>query len=151
LVPDDQIFSCTGIAAADGEPVRIPSCSQVNATDCPKQLNHYHRSMCGHYGYSLGYMSGDAYIGPRDQGRSYAVLVADAPSCSNPGRASKNHSGRGQNCLMETGQVRFLSQPVIGEDMIYTNDLNVVGPGLNDNDSVIAPSHIPLVIKVIPN
>ncbi len=152
LVPDDSVFACTGVSAANNlPPVHIPSCKQIMATDCPKQLGYYRQCMAGHYGYSMGYFRGTEYVSPCDQGRANIVLLADSPSCNMPGRASKNHGGLGQNCLMENGQILFLREPAFGEDLIYMNELNVVLPGVNDRDSVIAPSHVPMFVQVAPN
>ena len=50
--------------------------------------------------------------------------------------------GRGSNVLMEDGSVKLLPSGVcnIGSDNIFFNDEGRLGPGVHENDTVIAPS-----------
>ncbi|MEZ6096562.1 MAG: hypothetical protein R3C03_20425 [Pirellulaceae bacterium] len=151
LIDNDSVFLCPGVDRKVGNEFRIPTLSEIQATECAKKLGECAKRMSGDYGFTMGCMEGEEYRGPSALGRGYYVLLADSPSCRNWGRASNNHGGQGQNCVMEDGRVLYLKQPVFGEDLIYLNDLNMVGPGVNENDSVIAPSHVPMVTKVVPN
>ncbi len=142
FVEDDSVFACAGVASKT--PVQIPSCDQIKNSHCAKQMDHYRKTMCGHFGYTMGYQENGQYQSPRDMGRTNVVLVADRPSCL-PGRVSKNHGGKGQNCLFEDGRVAFVVGPAFGGDAIFENDYGVVGPGSHSGDNVIAPSHLSLV------
>jgi len=142
FVEDDSVFSCAGVAGSL-PPVHIPSCDQIKNSQCAKEMDHYRRTMSGHYGYTMGYEVDGQYQSPRNMGRSNVVLVADRPSCL-PGRVSQNHGGKGQNCLFEDGRVEFVRGHVYGGDAIFENDYGIVGPGSHESDNVIAPSHLSL-------
>ena len=146
LIDDDKVFSCPGTAAVS-KTVHIPSCDEIVSADCEIQRRNYQNIMSGDYGYSLGYLDDGKYVSPRNAGLSNIVLVADAPSCNTPNRVSRNHGGRGQNCLMGCGGIQYNRTGVIGSDAIFVNDLNIVAPGVHANDVVIAPSHIQIFPK----
>ncbi len=141
-IEDDSVFACAGVAS--DTPIMIPSCDQVENSHCAKQSEHYRQTMCGDYGYTMGYEEDGEYQPPRNMGRTNVVLVADRPSCL-PGRVSVNHGGKGQNLLFEDGHVEFVVGPAYGGDAIFENDYGVVGPGSHPRDNVIAPSHLSLV------
>lgn len=140
FIDDDSLFACAGRGQA--EPPRIPTLQQIN-TAKGDQLSLLKKRMGGDFGYSLGFFDGEEYFAPRNDGSSHTVLMADMPSSEMPGRSSKNHGGNGQNCFFADGRVEFISTHTIGEDAIYENDLGIVGPGVNQKDNVIAPSHLP--------
>jgi len=99
----------------------------------------------GSYGYTLGYVVDGAYRAPRNLGRSFFVLMADAPSLWLAGHTSSNHDGRGQNLLYEDGSVRFVSKlQADGQlDHPFQNRLGLMEAGIDANDSVVAPSATP--------
>lgn len=141
LIDDDNIVLCAGLEKRFDQVFRIPSCEQVkNASGC--QLKHLRRTMGGHYGYSLGYVEGNQYHCPSNQGRAHFVLLADMPSQKLDGRRSANHCGRGQNCLFEDGHIQFVTGFAYGEDPIFLNDQGDVDAGMHSDDSVIANSHL---------
>jgi hypothetical protein len=148
LIIDDAVFSCPGLASAE-HIVHIPTCDEVVGADCETQRRNYQNKMSGDYGYSLGYLEDGKHVSPRNAGLSHIVLVTDSPSCNTPNRVSRNHGGRGQNCLMGCGGIQFNRAGVIGSDAIFVNDLNVVAPGVHAHDVVIAPSHIQLFPTLI--
>jgi hypothetical protein len=143
FISDDASFACAG--RLDSEPPRIPTLQQMlNASGT--QLDELRRRMGGdHFGYSLGFFKGEKHYAPRNDGSSYTVLMADMPSIDMPGRASKNHAGKGQNLFFADGRVQFVPKHSIGCDAIYENDLGIVGPGMGARDNVIAPCHVPAV------
>lgn len=140
LVEDDSVFSCAGVAASKS--VNIPSCDQVAASECEKEIDHYRRTMGGHFGYTMGYLENNKYCSPRYKGRLNVVLLADQPSSDLPGRRSANHNGSGQNCLFEDGRVVFVKGHAYGGDALFENDYGIVAPGSHERDNVIAPSHL---------
>ena len=142
FITDDALFSCAG--RTDGEAPRIPTLQQIRSAE-GSQLEALKRRLGGHFGYSLGFFEGNKYFAPRNDGSAHTVIIADAPSAELPGRASKNHSGKGQNCFFADGHCKFIPTHAIGDDAIYENDLGIVGPGVNVQDNVIAPGHVPAV------
>ena len=148
LIEDDSTFACAGVASQTA-PVHIPSCELMTTNKVPEsQLNHWRRSMGGHYGYTMGYVENEQYCPPRNMGRTNVVLLADQPSIDLEGRRSANHCGNGQNCLFEDGHVEFVKGHTYGSDALFENDYGVVAPGSHAADNVIAPSH--LSIKLAP-
>ena len=142
FIEDDAMFTCAG--RSDANPARIPTLQQLrNAKG--EQLSSLRKRMGGDFGYSLGFVDGDRYHAPQNNGSSHTVLIADMPSSSMPGRSSANHGGNGQNCFFADGHVDFIPTPTIGDDAIYENDLGIVGPGVSEQDNVIAPSNLPAV------
>ena len=142
FIEDDSVFSCAG--RTDSEPPRIPTLQQIRVAK-GSQLESLKRRMGGHFGYSLGFFEGNNYFAPRNDGSAHTVIIADAPSSNLPGRASRNHAGKGQNCFFADGHCEFIPTHAIGDDAIYENDLGIVGPGVNVQDNVIAPGHVPAV------
>lgn len=140
FIQDDSLFSCAGLAKV--EPTRIPTLQQLFSADGP-QLEVLKRRMGGDFGYSLGFFDGNKYSAARNDGSAHTVLIADMPSADMPGRSSKNHGGKGQNCFFADGRVQFITTHAIGDDAIYENELGIVAPGVGEQDNVIAPSHLP--------
>ena len=141
LVEDDSIFACAGIAAQTS-PVHIAAREQIESAEDEEEINHYRRTMGGHYGYTMGYCENEKYCAPRSLGRTNIVLLADQPSSDLAGRRSSNHNGKGQNCLFEDGRVAFVKGHALAGDAIFENDYGIVAPGSHQWDNVIAPSHL---------
>ena len=118
--------------------LRIPTMSEVQKQQpSQSELLAAFRNV---YGYSLGHFDSDhGYQRPRARGRSHVALVADRPTLTPYGPANIGHRGRGMNVLMEDGSVKTLPAGVctIGSDNIFFNDEGRIGPGVNENDSVI--------------
>ncbi|QGJ71582.1 Hypothetical protein PBC10988_32890 [Planctomycetales bacterium 10988] len=99
------------------------------------------RSLGGSYAFSLGYEQEQDEQNPM-LSRSQFALVADRPSALEPQLQSRNHGGKGQNVLFEDGHVQFLSDPVLpasAMDHIFLNRIGLQAPGLDEQDSVMAP------------
>jgi len=147
LVEDDSIFACAGISAQE-PPVHIATPQQIEAAQNDGELNHYRRTMGGHYGYTMGYCENEKYCAPRYMGRTNIVLLADQPSNELTGRRSSNHNGSGQNCLFEDGRVVFVKGHSLAGDAIFENDYGIVAPGSHQGDNVIAPSHLTVHVGI---
>lgn len=141
LVDDSSIFFCPG--AVGGTPCEIPSCDQIVNTPCAIKRQKFCERMSGDYGFSLGYHRDGQYVEPRVIGEGNAVLVADAPAADTLNHLTRNHDNKGANCLLQNGEIVFVSSGVYGGDSIYTNDLGIVSAGLHHRDSVIANGHTP--------
>ena len=143
-----RIILCPGseFVVQEGE-FRIPRLSELDQARGLRLLA-LQRVMGGSYGYTLGNISGDGYVTPRNRLRQYFALLADAPSLHLPGRQSGNHGGRGQNVLFEDQHVEFLPSPrsdALGDDL-FRNRYGYVEAGLDEGDSVVVPSNVsPLV------
>jgi hypothetical protein len=148
LIDNPKTFFCPGNPqlAAHLPEFPIPTLEQVDTAAEP-QLERYHRTMGGGYGYSLGYQQDKSLVPPRNSRRASYPLLADAPHDSQPGRLSNNHDRQGQNMLFEDGQVRFIkmSNPGSNEEMAlddpYHNRIGLVAAGLDFNDAVIGRSN----------
>ena len=134
----DASLACPG--SNRQSPVFVPSLKTIRNSQ-GERLSHYHRSMGGDYGYTMGYYADNQYVSPTDVGRSHFILCADKPSPMNEGFRSSNHGGNGQNCLFEDGRYEFVTGHAYGNDPIYKNDYDMVAAGAHANDSVIGASH----------
>jgi len=141
LLENEQVFACAGVAG-DNPIARIPTTNEILSAKSAQELQSYRQRMLGNYGYSLGYVEDGKHSFPKNLGQSNFVLLADTPHSATPARTSRNHGGWGQNCVMADGSVKFNRTGFIGSDAIYVNDRNVVAPGVNPLDAVVAPSHI---------
>ena len=148
LVEDDSVFSCAGIAA-DAPPVHIAARNQIESAENEDEIDHYRRTMGGHFGYTMGYCENEKYCAPRYLGRTNIVLLADQPSSDLAGRRSSNHNGNGQNCLFEDGCVKFIKGHALAGDAIFENDYGIVAPGSHQGDNVIAPSHLTVHVPMV--
>lgn len=145
LVPDDALFACPGLGTTQPPiPKRIPTATEVRSTTCEEQLYWMRQRMLGNYGYSLGYLKEGKYCGPAQSSTNNLVLMTDAPHVSTPARISRNHDGRGQNCLMSDGSILFNRNGFLGTDAIFVNDQNLVAPGTSPFDMVVGPGHLQL-------
>ena len=151
LITDDSTFACAGQASTRSAPVNIPTVEMILNAKSAEQLRHYHQTMAGDYGYSLGHHEDGVYRSASRMGRAHYALVADSPSCQNAQRVSNNHGGKGQNILFEDGHVEFVSGGTIGEDALFENNLGLVAPGADRFDSVVAPGWVaPMVLTGHP-
>ncbi|MEM7457791.1 MAG: hypothetical protein AAF456_25935 [Planctomycetota bacterium] len=139
LVENDSVFSCPG--RVEDQPVFIPSVSEVESAVGPR-LIYLHHTMGGHYGYTMGYVDESGLRAPVNLGRGNLILLSDMPSRDLDRRRSGNHEAKGQNLLFEDGRVEFVPGFAWVNDPIFENDYGVVAPGVNQNDNVIAPSHL---------
>ena len=148
LVENDSVFSCPGLGR--NTVGSIPTREKFACTTCPIEQQNLRDRASGDLGYSTGYMDGRKYISARASGRSNRALVADAPRVTAAGRFSPNHSGRGANCLMEDGTIKFIANGMNGPDSIFENEIGIVAPGCHANDSVIASSGTPITTMTMP-
>ncbi|WP_254513289.1 anti-sigma factor family protein [Anatilimnocola floriformis] len=155
LIENQRTFFCPGnpqlVASLAGKP--IPTLEQLDAAP-DEQLEMYHRTMGGGYGYSLGYQQDETLQPPRNGRRTSYPLLADAPHDSQPGRVSTNHDRMGQNMLFEDGQVRFIKMSNPAEETAlddpFHNRLGEVAAGIDFNDAVLGRSNDRPMPVVLP-
>jgi hypothetical protein len=147
FIEEDRLFYCSS-AVQNGlyEVQETPSVAVLEKAfrENSRQLADLHSSMGGSYGYSLGYYEQDQYVGPMNLGRSFRVMMADAPSPSLGNRNSANHDGQGLNILFEDGSVRHSATASIGfgQESIFVNRNGLVAAGADVHDSVIGGSNV---------
>ncbi|MBX3417831.1 MAG: hypothetical protein KF851_09525 [Pirellulaceae bacterium] len=141
LVNSSSTFACPGLG--ENLTCEIPSCEQILNTPCEIKRKKFCERMSGDYGLSLGHLQDGRYMSPRLTTTVNAVLIADAPGIDSPNYMTRNHDGKGANCLLRDGSIVFVVGGVYVEDSIYVNDLGVVGAGLHEGDAVIAGCNIP--------
>jgi hypothetical protein len=139
-VEDDSLFVCASVPR--DEPLKIPTCEQITQCSSVPQYDRLRRNAGGDYGYSQGYTQNGRFCPPSNEGNAFQVLLADKPPRM-IGGPSENHGGDGQNCLLGDFSVRYVRGSTLGEDCLFVNDQNLVGPGIGPYDSVIAASHVP--------
>jgi len=115
-----------------------------------EMLTQVQRSMGGDFGATLGYVHRGQLQRPCNARRATYVILADAPSNSQPGRRSANHDCRGQNVLYEDGHVQFIvNLPDLPDDPFHNRE-GYVAPGLDCDDSVVGCSCDKPLIIVLP-
>jgi hypothetical protein len=147
FVEQDRLFYCSSSVQNGLYEVReTPSIEALEKAfrDNSRELADLQSSMGGSYGYSLGYFDQNEYVGPMNLGRSFRVMMADAPSPSLANRNSANHDGQGLNILFEDGSVRHSATSSIGfgKESIFVNRNGLVAAGADVHDSVIGGSNV---------
>jgi len=137
FVEDPNAFMCAG--AGNDKQHFIPSIRQLMEAD-QKLLRQYQKRAGGDFAYTMGQWKNGQYDAGENLHRRDYILLADNPSASQPGRASINHGGYGQNVFFEDGRVDFLDLPEYEGDAIYENDWGGVAPGAHPGDIVLVPS-----------
>ena len=141
LVNDVRVFRCP--AKGNTVVLKIPQMKDIVAARGPRLVT-LHRTMGGDYAYPLGFVQKGKLQGIRNQGRTHAALLADAPLENLRNLAIGTH-GRGQNILFEDGHVKFLTtrvRPGSESDDLFFNDEGVLSAGLHEYDSVLASSPV---------
>jgi hypothetical protein len=141
---EPAILICPGSGLADQvDGFRPPTLFELDRASAIELLG-MHRTMGGSYGYSLGYRENGRYCTPRYRGRASYALMSDAPSLYLVASQSDNHGGKGQNVLFEDLRVEFLSTSLGNEgfDNLFRSRRGYFEAGLDDDDSVIAPSFL---------
>lgn len=147
FIDEDRVFYC-GSAVQNGlyKVQETPSLAALDKAfrENNQQLAELQSLMGGSYGYSLGHYEQDQYVGPMNLGRSFRVMMADAPSPALANRNSANHDGQGLNILFEDGSVRHSASASIGvgKESIFLNRNGLVAAGADVHDSVIGASNV---------
>jgi hypothetical protein len=107
----------------------------------PAQLSEIYPRLAD-YTFNLGFRDDPRgeYKTHRFMGRKNFPVSSDPP-----GRKfanSLNHGGDGQNVVYDDGHVGYLTTNRIGDDDIFRNANQEVGPGIGSNDAVLAPAAI---------
>src|SRR5258707_689836 len=92
----DSLDPPVGLVARTAGEFHVPLPGELDVASVP-QLKVLRQTMGGDYGYNFGYIDGGKLLRVCDSRRSSFALAGDAPSNSQPRRASGNHRGRGQN------------------------------------------------------
>lgn len=141
FLQDGRVFLCPG--KSNTMVVKIPRIQDIVAARGP-QLVTLHRTMGGDYAYPLGFVEQGRLRGIRNQARSTAALLSDAPLENTPNFIVGSH-GRGQNVLFQDGHVKYMltrHSPANQQDDLFFNDQGFVQAGLHAQDFVLAPSPI---------
>jgi hypothetical protein len=144
FVPDDRKFLCPSCKLSDDPHFRIPTQRELE-TATGEELAQLRKYAGGSFGFGLGHLEGDRYVGTHDESRPTFAILADNPCPEDPDRHSRNHGGCGQNVLFEDGHVVYLDRclPDGSDDHIFKNADGLVAPGVHANDSVIVPGQLP--------
>lgn len=151
FLTDKQRFLCPSCGKLQNSDFTIPTYRELIAASSEK-LQRLRHMMGGSYCFTFGYLSGGRYVGTKNLGRQQFALLSDSPCTMKADfdHNSANHRSRGQNVLFEDGHVDFLTSTRCnrenGCDDIFANENGVLGPGLNRDDSVIAPAWIEPVV-----
>jgi hypothetical protein len=148
FLADQHSLLCPGSRLAhESHRWRVPRLEEIDRAE-GQHLSLLQRLMGGSYGYPLGYLADGRYCPPRNEGRTYFALMADAPSLHLEERRSSNHCGRGQNVLFEDGHVTFVIEcttlPRI--DALFVNRFGYAEAGADKDDSVIGASYMPPLV-----
>lgn len=157
---DGMRINCPGRAR---ELVVVPPAqSQALALASQAKDDRWCQQLSGCYATPLGYYSGPDGRELRNVhvslGSDYPVLVdrparlgetSDAKAGNSP-----NHGFRGQNVLLQGGEVRFLPGRTlpIGTSMdsdLFRNERGELAPGLHSGDAVLVPSEVRLPPKAV--
>jgi hypothetical protein len=126
---------------------RIPSTLEIDSA-VGDQILLMQRFAGGAYAYSLSFVSKGEYQRPRNLGRTYFVVMADAPSLDSGGVAVH---GKGLNVLYEDSHVRYvcdwLNDRSVMRDNPFCNRIGRMEAGRDIDDAVVAPSHFPPLLK----
>ncbi|MDA1049140.1 MAG: DUF1559 domain-containing protein [Planctomycetota bacterium] len=140
---DESKLICPSSALAPRMDVwELPSLDEIDQAS-GRTLILIQRSIGGSYGYNLGVVINGRHLAPRNFGRTYFALMADAPSLLLAGHRSTNHGGRGDNILYEDGHIRYVVEHRYEGDDPFVNRLGWMEAGIDADDAVVAPSFTP--------
>lgn len=124
---------------------RIPTLSEIDRAD-EVSIVVLQRMAGGSYAYSLGVVVNGVHRPPRNLGRPFFVVMADAPLTFSPVEADRlSHGGQGLNLLFEDGHVEFVSAqlPKPKWDDPFHSRRGLVEAGMDEDDAVVGPSIMP--------
>ncbi len=142
LTDENRIICPSSALAREADTWELPTLNQIDQAS-GRLLMLFHRSMGGSYGYSLGVVDNGRHRAPRNLGRTYFALMADAPSLQLAGHRSTNHGGRGDNILYEDGHIRYVVESNAQGDDPFLNRLGWIEAGIDPDDAVVAPGFVP--------
>jgi len=107
----------------------------------PTALAYMQRMMGGSYGFTLGYSVDGVLQELKTEGSPFRVVMADRRDLNDGGRL---HAGFGMNVLFDDGHCSFVREdsPQLLDPQLFVNRLGKVAPGVDPDDSVIAPSQV---------
>lgn len=139
LIRDDDLICPSSSFKNEVGTFRIPTAEQLIRMK-PDALAYMQRVMGGSYGFTLGYAIDGAVQELKREGNPFRVVMADRPE---GGDLAVAH-GNGMNVLFDDGHCAFLhlDSPSLLDPQLFVNRIGAVAPGLDQDDSVIAPSHV---------
>lgn len=150
LIQDSDVICPSSEFAEKNEPFRIPKLYELNRLS-QTALAYAQATMGGDYGFTLGYEVDGVLKELQSEGSPFRVVMADLE-----GTSGTRHAGRVLNVLFDDGHLASInsSAPHVFDDAFFVNRVGEVAPGLDADDSVIAPSgvrrthaHIPSVLQ----
>ncbi len=139
LIRDDDLICPSSSFKSEVGTFRIPTAEQLIRMK-PDAVAYMQRVMGGSYGFTLGYAIDGAVQELKREGNPFRVVMADRPE---GGDLAVSH-GNGMNVLFDDGHCAFLhlDSPSLLDPQLFVNRIGAVAPGLDQDDSVIAPSHV---------
>lgn len=143
LISDDSVI-CPASDLAERQGFSIPALSELQRLR-PAALAAMQRMMGGSYAFTLGFAENGVIQDLRRDGSPFRAVLADRAEALFPGHNSA-HAGRGANVLFDDGHYMFVrfdvSHPI--DEHLFRNRIGEIAPGLDPDDSVLAPSETPL-------
>lgn len=147
LIDDADVICPSSELAASGTQFHIPKLYELNRLS-ETALAFAQATMGGDYGYTLGYRLDGVLQELRCEGSPFRVVMADLEEASGP-----RHAGRVINVLFDDGHLSPIHQnaPHLFDDAFFVNRVGEVAPGLDPDDSVIAPSGVGRGLPRVPS
>jgi hypothetical protein len=142
LVDSRQVICPDSALAAQAEPFRVPTVSEIDAAR-GRQILILQQRAGGSYAYNLGVILDGRHMPVQNRGRAYFAIMADAPQNS-WGQPVHQH---GANILYEDMHISFVvnGPHVQLIDDPFCNRFGRCEAGVDINDAVVAPSDFPPV------
>jgi len=142
LTDKSKIICPSSALAQRADTLELPALDEIDRAS-GRILTLMQQSMGGSYGYNLGVVIDGRHRAPRNLGRTYFALMADAPSLQLAGHRSTNHGGSGDNILYEDGHIRYVVESHSEGDDPFVNRLGWMEAGIDIDDAVVAPGFAP--------
>lgn len=143
LLEDDRLVWCPSIWAGARLSSFVPNSVQIrNASD--QDLIRYKKTAGGSYAFNLGILQDQKYVTPKLRGGGTFAILGDSAFVGSTSTAAMVHGGAGLNILFDDGHVGHVR--IVDEsrwiDDPYLNRVHRQAPGLDLDDSALAPSHL---------
>lgn len=142
LVDRQERFLCPGSPFPDEKSqFRMPTMQEVDQAS-GANVTRLVSAMGGDYGWPLGVIQNNQYRPQRMSGRSFFVMLSDAPTEHLGTRVSLNHGRTGQNVVCEDLSVRWVADcsECSLNDHPFENHDGLVAGGVDENDAVVGAS-----------
>ena len=138
LISDEQVLCPSSDAALTRVSFRIPKPYELERMS-PTALAYAQSNMGGDFGFTLGYEVDGELQDLSTDGSPFRVIMADLPTAK-----GARHAGQVINVLFDDGHLSPFHRPAtpLIDDSVFVNRAGRVAPGLDPDDSVIAPSGV---------